>query len=107
MMVDFVIILQCLAFIVLSAVCLIITILNWSIIVTYLKDRRSNPDARASSWIPLIGGVAGSVAFAISPVLDGGLRPYFWVPLLTDWGCLPGFIHAAVFILLMRRRPGA
>lgn len=52
---------------------------------------------KAGSWIPFIGGGSISLAMAISP-LDV-VADWWWVPLLIDWGSVPGvgfaiFYHA-------------
>ncbi len=48
-----------------------------------------------SSWIPLIGGVFGSLAFAILPLIP--LHKWWWLPLILDWGSLPGIVVAILW----------
>jgi len=45
----------------------------------------------AGSWIPLIGGTFGVIAFLISPI--SGLQKYWWLPLIIDMGSLPGMLQ--------------
>ncbi|MBZ0134916.1 MAG: hypothetical protein K8I27_00920 [Planctomycetes bacterium] len=54
---------------------------------------------KAPSWIPLFGGFAGACAVIIAPV--DGLWVWAWIPLLIDWGCIPGFVHTAFFWLYL------
>ncbi|MCA8915905.1 MAG: hypothetical protein KDB90_10880 [Planctomycetes bacterium] len=54
---------------------------------------------KAPSWIPLIGGVAGAIAFIVVPI--GGLWMWAWIPLLLDWGSIPGLMHTALFWLFV------
>jgi hypothetical protein len=63
-----------------------IIVLNWVVFARKINGRH------AGSWTPLIGGGLGAVALAVSPV--EALRGYWWIPLILDWGCLPGFGHA-------------
>jgi hypothetical protein len=76
--------------------CWVIT-LNWSVFAQgYLLRRKT------SSWIPLIGGVAGVATFLVLPIDD--IHKYWWLPLLADWGCIPGLLHALLFHAFVRRR---
>jgi hypothetical protein len=54
------------------------------------------------SWIPFIGGFSGAIALAIFP--SEAVRAWWWVPLCTDYGCLPGFAYTAAFHLACLRR---
>src|SRR5215475_12670507 len=45
----------------------------------------------APSWIPLLGGILGVFGLGVIPV-ELAHRLCF-LPLLLDYGCLPGFIH--------------
>jgi hypothetical protein len=49
---------------------------------------------RAPSWIPLVAGISGVVAIIISPL--GALRSWWWMPLVGDWGSLPGIGYAVL-----------
>ncbi|HEY3267699.1 MAG TPA: hypothetical protein VGM37_12285 [Armatimonadota bacterium] len=44
-----------------------------------------------ASWLPLLGGCTGSVALLILPI--EGIRHWWLLPLLIDWGCAPGIIY--------------
>lgn len=72
---------------------------NWWFVYVGLVKRKHE------SWIPLIGGALGCVGCLLSPYAV--LNRYWWVPLLLDWGCVPGFGHCAVYYLvwLVRGRP--
>lgn len=48
-----------------------------------------------SSWIPLVGGIAGMIGCLIFP--HGHLRSYWWLPLILDYGCMVGMTHTLVF----------
>jgi hypothetical protein len=56
---------------------------------------------RSPSWIPLIGGVAGCLA-----LVAGGWygRKWCWIPIVLDWGSLPGIAHALAYHAIRRRR---
>ena len=53
---------------------------------------------RRPSMIPLLGGIAGAVAFLLRPELRG----WAWVPLLADPGC-GAMVIAALIGRLTRR----
>lgn len=82
-----------LAFSVLLAVfSLFIICVNWSIFW-----RRHVMKSATTSWLPLIGGGVGAVGVLLFP---GDLPPYSWmVPLIIDWGCVPGFAFTAWWYL--------
>jgi len=46
----------------------------------------------APSWLPLIGGLAGAVGVYMLPL--PWARTFWWIPLLLDWGSIPGLTHA-------------
>jgi hypothetical protein len=73
-----------------------VTVANWVI----LYDRLVR--GRFSSWMPLVGGGGLALGFATSGCQS--LAAGWWVPLLLDWGCLPGFAHMAWHHLVARRR---
>ena len=73
--------------------------LNWSTVWIGLVGRQ-----RAPSWIPLLGGVFGAIGLAILPL--PGAHRLCWVPLLVDWGSIPGIGLTILFHLvrIVRRR---
>ena len=46
------------------------------------------------SWIPLIGGVVGSLGCLVAPYDQ--IRTLWWVPFVVDWGSAPGLIYTGV-----------
>ena len=44
------------------------------------------------SWIPMIGGLAGLLAIVAWP--GEGAKSLWWLPLVLDWGSIPGVAHA-------------
>ena len=56
---------------------------------------------RRSSWIPLIGGAAGVLGCLLAP--DDVLRRVWWIPLIVDFGCLPGLAWTVIDRLFLRR----
>jgi len=45
---------------------------------------------QTSSWIPVLGGGLGVAALTIIPVVT--VNRWWWLPLVLDWGSLPGII---------------
>ena len=78
--------------------CLLLVMFVWlagfnaSIIWRALVRRKKSP-----SWVPLVGGVCGSLALVIAPV--PGAREWWWLPLNLDWGSV-GFIVMLVSMLI-------
>lgn len=66
----------------------LITLVNGGIFVQMAILRQDAP-----SWVPLIGGLALMIALLLCP-LPGTAR-WWWLPLLVDYGCVPGFAHTA------------
>lgn len=54
-----------------------------------------------ASWIPLVGGVLGAVGLILLPVRQAS--GYWWVPLLVDFGCAPGFLYALWWHVMRKR----
>jgi hypothetical protein len=67
-------------------------VFNWRCIFICLIRRRY------ISMIPLIGGVVACIACYLSPL--PWLNEYWWMPLLLDYGCIPGMIHFGVYHLV-------
>jgi hypothetical protein len=65
---------------------------NWSSIVLFLLKRKH------SSWIPIIGGGVGCLGCLLSPYAV--LNKLWWVPLLLDWGCVPGLSFSAIYFAI-------
>jgi hypothetical protein len=56
----------------------------------------------APSWIPLAGGICGFIALLVIPV--EGLDRFCGLPLLLDYGSLPGFFHTIIFYVIYYSR---
>lgn len=48
-----------------------------------------------ASWIPLLGGVFGTISLAVLPLPE--FKHFWWLPLLLDYGCLPGLTQTVFF----------
>jgi len=81
---------------VLLAFCAFVSAYNASIAFKLYILRRD-----AESWVPFIGGILGAIALAFLPVEEAA--SYWWVPLIADWGSIPGTVFAIAFHLLYYR----
>lgn len=82
---------------ILLLLCVVLSVSNWTIFWQRAVRRK-----RAPSWAPIIGGASGATGLLIVPL---NLGAWWWVPLLLDYGSLPGFVHTGIWIL--RGRPFA
>lgn len=64
---------------------------NWMIVWAAIFRKKH------SSWVPLVGGLFGSAAFWLLPIAR--LHSYRSLPLLPDYGSLPGLLSCLVFDL--------
>lgn len=62
--------------------------MNWAVIAQWLLRRKH------SSWVPLLGGLLVSASLVVLPV--SGVRYLWWLPLLLDWGCIPGMTWTVI-----------
>lgn len=69
---------------------------NASILWTWYVRKRRPP-----SWIPLIGGTSGAVGLWLLP--SAAAHKWWWLPLIVDWGSVPGISHAIIYHLIVRR----
>lgn len=53
---------------------------------------------KAPSWIPLLGGGAGVLALFVLPVHFA--KNWWLLPLLVDWGSLPGILYTIIWHIL-------
>jgi hypothetical protein len=83
------------AFVLLALCAFVSAYNNWIAFKLYVLRRD------AESWIPFVGGISGVLALAFLPV--EGAASYWWVPLIADWGSIPGTIFAIAFHLLYYR----
>ena len=51
----------------------------------------------SGSWVPFVGGLAGALGLLIVPV--AAFHEYWWVPLVIDWGSIPGTLFTILFYL--------
>lgn len=84
-------------FVMCSTISLWISFLNWRV---FWKIHIQG--VKAPSWIPLMGGLFGGIAMWILP--SGDIRSWAWIPLLLDWGSLPGIGHSLLFHLFRKHR---
>jgi hypothetical protein len=71
-------------------------VLNWYCVLLFAIKRKY------CSWIPLIGGVLGSVGFYLSPF--DLLHGHWWIPLILDWGSVPGLTYTGIGLVVMKMR---
>jgi len=64
---------------------------NWRIVIFNWRHRDRG---KFISWIPLVGGCLGSLGIWLAPLAE--LKPFWWAPLLLDFGCFFGFAHTAI-----------
>lgn len=76
-----------------------IAVMNAAVLIVNSVDRN-----RHASWIPLIGGVFLSLSLIIIPI--DGARAWWWIPLLLDFGCAPGFALTAYWYAVQRKKWG-
>ena len=50
---------------------------------------------RAASWVPLVGGIIGILGIYTIPLPEA--RRWWYMPLILDYGCLPGLAHTALW----------
>ena len=62
--------------------------INWDSAFKMFKKKEHQ------SWVPLLGGVSGAIAFVILPWEM--LSELWWVPFVLDWGSVPGFLFAFI-----------
>jgi hypothetical protein len=79
----------------LGLVSIVIIAGNWRAFVRRMQRK-------SISWVPLVGGVVGAAALLIAP--SDALHAWWWLPLLFDWGSIPGITHALVMLALRRPR---
>lgn len=73
---------------------------GWVIVINYIVLFDIIRKKCVRSWIPLVGGSSVAIAFAISSLTV--FKAYWFVPLLLDFGCIPGITHAVFYMLLTR-----
>jgi hypothetical protein len=57
---------------------------------------------KTSSWIPVIGGACGALSLSIVPLQSAGA--WWWLPLILDWGSIPGILVSLGYALSRSRR---
>ena len=56
---------------------------------------------KTSSWIPLLAGVSGSLALIVARLPQ--LSRWWWIPLILDWGSIPGLLFTLGHRLFIRQ----
>lgn len=88
----------------LGGVFVLISVSNWAIVDANRRNRRRR-DVRYVSWVPAVGGLSGVLAVGVCP--DIPLASWWWLPLLLDWGSLPGTVYSVIYWVALRRpEPG-
>jgi hypothetical protein len=72
-----------------SAAAVLAAVGGWVIAVNWMIVLRLG-----GSLVPLVGGLL--VALAVALVPWEGLRGWWWVPLVVDWGCMPMLVLTVV-----------
>ena len=67
--------------------------------------RRHVQKRESSSWIPLLGGMLGAAGLLLIPFAP--TQKWWWLPLVLDWGCLPGISYSILFHLVRAIRTGS
>ena len=73
-----------------------VIVTNWLIFFHNCNPRK----AGYISWVPVVGGGIGVASLLLIPIPE--LKYWWWVPLLLDWGSVPGM--ALEFFLYLRSR---
>jgi H+/Cl- antiporter ClcA len=63
-----------------------VVVMNWFVVFQWMFAKKH------SSWIPLVGGVIAALGVGLIPNTEA--RSYWWIPLILDWGSVPGLLHA-------------
>ena len=71
-----------------------IVVMNWFVVIHWFTRRKH------SSWIPLAGGILASIGIITLPYAP--VRLFFWIPLIVDWGCIPGILYSAAAFIYFR-----
>lgn len=64
-------------------------VMNWAVVLQWLLRRKH------SSWVPLFGGLLAAIGTVVLPYPY--FRSFWWVPLVIDWGSLPGLIFTVFY----------
>lgn len=76
---------------------LLIIASNWHVFLRVQVRRTPGP-----SWVPLVGGALAALGLLLQP--DERWRSFWWVPLVLDWGTLPGITHAVLWHLFRKSK---
>lgn len=72
----------------------LIIVLNYGVALRYLLRRQEG------SLLPILGGLLACAGMLLYP--SGMLRPWAWIPLILDIGCLP-MVFAALWAVIRGR----
>lgn len=59
------------------------------------------PGVRSLTWVPLVGGISGMAGVLLCPAYFNMIP--WWLPLLVDYGSIPGLTIAGFYFLIVRR----
>ena len=65
-----------------------------------ILPRYSRRRPKYESWVPLLGGLLGACAFFTLPIPS--LKQWFWLPLVLDWGSIPGIAYTLIWYLFFK-----
>ncbi len=74
-----------------SALFVLLVVFNGWTVVNYFRTHQH------VSAIPFLGGIMGVVAMLTLPIKD--LRPWWWLPLMLDYGSVPMFVYFFIWHL--------
>jgi hypothetical protein len=73
-----------------------VCVANASVLWIWYVQKRRPP-----SWIPLVGGISGAAGLWLLPI--AALHRWWWLPLVLDWGSVPGIGYSMVYHAAFRR----
>ena len=77
--------------------CFVMT-MNWAIVISSFTTKKH------SSWVPIFGGALAALGAAVLPYAP--LNKFWWVPLIVDWGCVPGLTLTMAYFAWRYVSPG-
>jgi hypothetical protein len=84
------------AFSLLALFFVVMFVANWAIRINNIRGKKS------VSYIPFLGGLSGAGALLVMP-LEGAWH-YCRVPLVVEWGTVPGLVHVLIYHLFLKNK---